>query len=234
MRWWRDPRVHPAMKALLESSRAVQPVSDAVRERVVERARAYVADAPAVLASRAAPLISAPRSWPRIAAAAAAFLALVAAGAVAALRGHVPLQQDVAPRPSSPAVTPPAARAPAVRSPSLPTVEEMAPATEPPATEPLTSPPRPRESYAAELRLLRHANLAYARGDFPGALKALAEHSRRFPKGRLAEERDALRVRSLVGSGRTSEARRAADAFGRRFPRSVLLPRIEAALRAAQ
>jgi hypothetical protein len=85
----------------------------------------------------------------------------------------------------------------------------------------------PRESYAAELGLLQRAQAAYARRDLSGALALAAEHSRRFPDGRLAEEREALRVRSLAASGRGADARRAVAAFARRFPHSVLLPRLQ-------
>jgi hypothetical protein len=53
----------------------------------------------------------------------------------------------------------------------------------------------------------------------------VAEHARQFSHGRLAEEREALRVRSLAGSGRTEDARRATAAFAARVARSVLLPR---------
>ena len=84
----------------------------------------------------------------------------------------------------------------------------------------------PKESYAAELDLLQRAQVAFAGRDFPGALVLVAEHARRFPNGRLAEEREALRVRSLAGSGRADDARRAVAAFANRFPRSVLLPRL--------
>jgi hypothetical protein len=54
-------------------------------------------------------------------------------------------------------------------------------------------------------------------------LSHIAEHARRFKDGRLTEEREALRVKSLAGLGRSDEARRAAAAFRARFPRSVLL-----------
>jgi hypothetical protein len=64
------------------------------------------------------------------------------------------------------------------------------------------------------------------REDFADALPPLTEHARRFKDGTLAEEREALRVKALAGLGRTTEARRAAAAFGARFPRSVLLPAV--------
>ena len=103
-------------------------------------------------------------------------------------------------------------------------------APEPPAA---VKPPRAartanaQESYAAELRLLHRAQVAYAGEDFSAALMLVAEHARRFPNGRLAEEREALRVRSLAGAGRSEDARRATAAFAARFPRSVLLPRLQ-------
>jgi hypothetical protein len=91
-------------------------------------------------------------------------------------------------------------------------------------------PASPQESYAAELKLLNRAQAAYANRDFRGALTLVAEHARRFPNGRLAEEREALRVRSLAASGHPAEARRATAAFAERFPRSVLLPRLRGTL----
>ena len=79
----------------------------------------------------------------------------------------------------------------------------------------------------AEVELLQLAHLAYARRDFRGALALVAEHARRFPRGPLAEECEALRVESLLAAGHAGEARRAGAAFAARFPRSVLLPGIE-------
>jgi len=89
-------------------------------------------------------------------------------------------------------------------------------------------PPRlsPTDASRAELLLLRPARAAVAREDFAAALPPIAEHARRFKDGRLAEEREALRVKALVGLGRTDEARRAAAAFRAHFPHSVLLPAV--------
>jgi len=50
---------------------------------------------------------------------------------------------------------------------------------------------------------------------------------RRFRKGGLVEEREALRVKSLAGLGRHEEARRAAAEFHARFPDSVFLSTFE-------
>jgi hypothetical protein len=124
------------------------------------------------------------------------------------------------------APTPPSAAMPAA-------VSAVPPATEAPATA-VPSPPaslnKARSAQAEpgpdELRLLRQARVAVARQDFAAALPPIAEHARRFKNGRLAEEREALRVRALSGLGRTDDARHAADAFEARFPRSVLLPAV--------
>lgn len=86
------------------------------------------------------------------------------------------------------------------------------------------------DPFAAEIALLQRAESAYTRRDFSGTLTLIAEHARRFPKGHLAEEREALRVQSLVGAERSDEAHRAAAAFAARFPRSVLLPRVSRGL----
>jgi hypothetical protein len=93
-------------------------------------------------------------------------------------------------------------------------------------SQPLQNPAAARKLYAAELALLGRAQSWFGRHDFGRALALVAEHTRRFPNGRLAEEREALRVRALAGAGRTDEARRAASSFAERFPRSVLLPRL--------
>ena len=90
--------------------------------------------------------------------------------------------------------------------------------------------PRPSETYALELALLDRARAALAGGDFSTALVPITEHRRRFPNGRLVEEREALRVKALRGLGREDEARRAATDFRARFPRSVLLPKMTEAV----
>jgi hypothetical protein len=79
------------------------------------------------------------------------------------------------------------------------------------------------EEYERELRILEPARRAFARGDFAAVIAAADEHERMFPSGGLAEERDALRVRALFRQHRDGDARRAAAAFRRRFPHSILL-----------
>ena len=157
-----------------------------------------------------------------------------AAGATAALYVHGPGarargRSDSAPEPGG-------ARRSSPRRAELPAAE-TAPAPQLVSRPKLQRPHRtlsPQESYAAELYLLQRAQSDYASQDFPDALVLVAEHARRFPNGRLAEEREALRVRSLAGAGRGDQARRALAAFAKRFPRSVLLPRLREQARAAE
>lgn len=106
--------------------------------------------------------------------------------------------------------------------PSTPMAADLLPVLAHPPGQPASS------SHAGaartELRLLRQARAAIAREDHAAALPFLAEHVRRFNNGRLAEEREALRVKALAGAGRLDEAQLAAAAFRARFSRSVLLP----------
>jgi len=215
------------LEALLERGRIIPPAPDVVRARAVARARATVA---AATASVPAPAITERGRGLRIALAASVALVLGATGAAAALRGWIPHRPEPTP-PSTAGAVPPVR----VSAPDLPAL----PAVVPDVT-PIGKPERPahaataQESYAAELRLLHRAQAAYTRRDFSDALVLLAEHGRGFPNGRLAEQREALRVRSLAGSGRAEEARHAVAAFARRFPRSVLLQRLQETARTAE
>ncbi len=228
------PMSELSLQALLDSAKEVPRQPQAVRERVLARARA----------TAAAPLpqpVPAPAPRPRLPnymlAPAAAVLGVGIAGVVVALGGGWP---------RSPALPAAAVQSPAVQSPAAanPPSERDAPSDAPapvtPKAEVDTTPgadsarhhgrrqEETQESNDAELRLMRSAHTAYAAHEYANALVLVGEHARRFPSGLLAEEREALRVRCLLGSGHTREAQRAATAFAARFPRSVLLPRIEA------
>jgi len=212
------PQADPELDVLLEDGRVIPRVSEVVRARSLSRARATMA-AMAVIPRE--PLSSVRRRSLTIALAASLAMGVGAAVATAALRGRVP-------SPSQPA--PPAV---------LHTQRPMHTLDVPPSRPSIVPPPavtaRPQrwahpataqESYAAELDLLARAQVAYAAREFADVLARVAEHGRKFPNGRLAEEREALRVRALEGSGRTEEAHRAAATFADRFPRSIMLPRL--------
>jgi hypothetical protein len=219
------PPDDPELGVLLERGRMIPRLPDVVRARSLARARATMAAGATPQPELIHPVR---RRGLLIALAAALALFVVGAGAIAALgirvlKVQVPASSlgpsSVAPArlspPSSPALAPPS--------------EESSVAPQPVSTAKRPHTARPttaQESYAAELNLLHRAQAAYASRDYAGALGTVAEHSRRFPGGRLAEEREALRVRSLASAGRADEARQAATAFADRFPRSVLLPQL--------
>jgi outer membrane protein assembly factor BamD (BamD/ComL family) len=79
------------------------------------------------------------------------------------------------------------------------------------------------QQYAVELSVLDPARRSIALGDYAGAMGAIARHQREYPRGQLAEEREALRVRALWGTGQKASAESAAAVFRKRYPRSGLL-----------
>jgi len=223
--------------AFLKHRRIERAVAPEVRDRVIASARAVIASGGAVPAARPPVPVAATRSFGRgrsavrVALAASFAVAAGAVGAAAALQAR----RD----PTPPALAQPQSVVAAPRVPARSAGRAWAdgPTEEAPAAPAASvmsgKPTRPRrvmarvDPFAAELDLLQHAHAAYTRRDFSTALTLLSEHARRFPKGNLAEQREALRMRSLAGAGRGADAHRAAADFAHRFPRSVLLPRIE-------
>lgn len=196
----------PELDALINREREIPPVSAAQRSRALARARATMAEPQMVAVHSRAP--SRPRWIP-----AAAAVVASAALAAAAYELHTNA------RPTGPGA---AAGSPVVAARLVPT-EVRAP-TQAPAVEQPPPPPAPADNL--ELRLIRQAHAAVVRGDYAAALRPIAEHARRFRDGRMAEEREALRIKVLAALGRTEEARRATASFRTRFPRSVLIPAI--------
>jgi hypothetical protein len=227
----RDPGLEPELEAFLKHRTVERRVPSEIRTRSLARARASLGARPAIsfpVSPHEAPLLAPVASGNRrlrIALAASVAVACIAVGAVAALRaGRAP-----APRAIS-LESPP-------RGPNIPVTSAGSPARETTTADtkprPAANPPHPARTgakadpFTAELELLQRAHSAYTRREFSIALALVTEHARRFPRGRLAEQREALRVRSLLRSGHADEAHRAAAAFAVRFPRSVLLSRVE-------
>jgi hypothetical protein len=216
----------PEIESLLSKERDIERQSAESRARGMARARAALREIPA----------SSWNPWRQRATflVAAALLTAVAAAAVAALRKQPPAADErsstlshasdsrarVAPPPV--ATTEPVPDAPK---------NDVRPA--PPEKSPIVPASRstPSNPDALELGLLQRVRADVARGDFAAALDAIGEHERRFPAGRLREEREALRVKALSGLGKKDEARAAAQKFKSRFPRSVLSASIEEATR---
>jgi hypothetical protein len=175
------------IRALLESERAIQPLAAAVRARAVGRARAALVVG-AIDGARAQ------AEGTPLGRALATCLSVAAALAIGAgtyqLRAHLGERALAASaRPITPRPAAAAADAAAVEAARL----------------------GPRPSFPAvrqEARLLRLARSAMARQDFAAALALLAEHARRFRDGSLAEEREVLRLRAMVGLMLTGEPRR--------------------------
>jgi hypothetical protein len=231
----------PEIERLLAAERKLMPALPEHRARAMARARG-------ALQGRDAAIVR--LSWRRVPATLAATLVLGAA-ALSFAAWRVRHGEDApppsairapAPAPtlvSAVARTPDAAPSPMVEGPargSDATPRAVTDAPAPQLKEDKTAPQRRApevDAYAAELVLLQQARAAVAAARFSAALDSISEHERRFPAGRLREERDALRVKALAGLGRGDDARVAAERFRGRYPRSVLSPGIEAATRRA-
>jgi hypothetical protein len=87
-------------------------------------------------------------------------------------------------------------------------------------------------SWSKERALLDAARRALAADEPQACLAELGKHARAFPSGKLAEEREAMTINALVGVGRYAQAREKAAIFSRRYPRSFLMPSVEAAISA--
>jgi len=220
------------MESLFAVEREIVPVPDEVRNRVLRRARASL---PRTLAVDFVKRAARPRRL-RIGWAAAAAVTLSVFCAIAYYAGYQVKSRNLAAPASAPVpthsvvvltvpVVPPATSAAA--DPKPPPAEPRAAKTK--SAQPAKS---PADVYAMELRVLQPAQQAVARKDFASALAAVAEHQRRFPSGKLAEEREALRVKALLGLGRSEDAQRAGAGFQKRFPRSALVGRMDRMLSA--
>ena len=216
-----DP-LSPDIESLLASERVpvVQPVD--VRHRALVRARAAMSG-----------ISTRPRATARLggfrwgfAGGAILLAATLSAAAIEVHRRAAISASDAAP--ASPPNAEPAPRAVLAR-PDNQASQPADPASGPDAVRAAPSPRAPTvsELYGLELKVLQPAHAAIGRGDFASALAAIADHEHRFPNGQLAEEREAMRVQALTGAHRTEDARRAAAAFRKRFPQSVLLSRMK-------
>jgi len=140
----------------------------------------------------------------------------------------LPEQPSVVYAVESPALEPPSNDQPVVRT------RQHQPASKQTSAKRVESPGSPNAPASEvpdESELIEAAWSALDRDDPEGALAAIGRHQDHYPTGRLAEERDALRVLALAKAGRTDEARERADLFRAEYPRSIHLAAIQAALR---
>jgi len=143
--------------------------------------------------------------------------------------GYYAWQNTQAPEPVA-MVAPPAERPrpAAVEEPPAPApVADVAP-------EPARVAPAPRvepkahsaSALAAELGALDAARSRLAAGDAVSALSLLDDYSRAYPRGRLVLEAEVLRIDALAKSGQMAQAKKRAELFLKRHPKSVLASRV--------
>jgi hypothetical protein len=219
----------PEIAALLDAERQRPDLSDVTQRQMLQRLESALADPPPAPAAA-----SRSQRWrPTL----SGFLVglLVGGGLVGGLWWLMPpVVQPIEP-------PPPISFAPSVAPPSIALV---ALAPRPPSSRAIAAPPsaprhaaRPTQddderdtALAHERALLETARTALARHQRE-VLDLLDRHAREFPRGRLAEERESLWVQALVQAGRADEARARGARFVQRWPRSLLLPVVDAALR---
>jgi hypothetical protein len=145
-------------------------------------------------ASRTPPTVEAPRAT------------AVSLSATPSVAPSTPVDEIDAPPPARD-IEPPRAEPPATPKPvsAGPDHAGAAPSRRALAPE-VPEPPSP--SLATELGLLSQMHEAWRSGDVNAAARAIADHERRFPRGVLAEERDALKAMLAC---RNSDAKRAAQ-----------------------
>ena len=223
------------VEALLAAERELVPQPNEVRERVIERARASLAHntLPSATSSRSA-------RWVGVRVAMAAGVVLTTLCAAAFFAGYRARSGTTEAAPSAPpSIVSQKTSEPSVVVALIPVGSGSSQLTansdavlgaQHPVRQGLYGASKEAievEGYAKELRVLEPARQAVASHDFNTALSSIADHQRTFPSGRLTEEREALRVKALLGLGRTAEAQRAGAAFRSRFPKSSLRGRIE-------
>lgn len=233
----------PDVRALLDAERDVPPVAPAVRERLRARVKETLAHPVPPAPVAAAGTLSTK-------------LVLILGGLALVITAAYLLARPADPRPDSqvetkrttpidvpvaravqrvelgnaiteaPKLTPSPAPTPA---PAPSPAPAPAPTTTPaPAPAPAPTPTAPTQDPTLERRLLDQAQAALAARDVAKALATTREHLTRWPRGALTEEREVLRIRALALSGDEAAAGRAAEAFRRRFPRSIHRPVVDA------
>jgi hypothetical protein len=228
-----SPPWSAAVEALIAYERIVVSKPEIVRARVLARARESLrsADLAGIEPSRASVRIR----WVLFAAAAGVLLTASVAVAL-----QVILRPGVTPTPVGrasqhlPVVPPPseaeASIAPTLAPKTIPAFGDLSTGISTPKTSALShrvNPAGKEHNGIEEIRLLELARQSDARGDYASVLGIADDHERSYRDGRLAEEREVLRVKALVGLGRGDDARHVAARFRRQFPRSVLLQTIE-------
>jgi hypothetical protein len=249
------PLLDEDVEALLAVERRPHGAPSEARARVIGRIEATLFGGPpggggsgappadhATAAGPSAPSPLLPRwipGMPRLAAwLAATFLAGSVVGAAAMARFASPSAPTIVyiDRPAAAAEPPAATKI----GESPPTTEAIAPdvasakalearAPLPPTGAGSARPPA-AAALAEERAVLDVARTALGRGEGQNALLAINEHQRKFPRGALAEEREALGVQALILVNRDGDAIDRAAAFRRHYPGSILAPAVDSVI----
>lgn len=202
------------LEQLLEAERDIDAPLPAQREHLLGRLQPLlvVPAALAVGASTATTAATATQATGGLLKAKLGAVALSAAligGAVGA-SGHAYFAAP-APQPAAPQVAPVLPQAATSQTQTQP--EPTRDVVPPPVASPEANVPEPSAARAprpapggslrAERLLLEAASAALMRGDAESALVALRQHAQRFPKGALAEEREALLARARAAPGKS-------------------------------
>ncbi len=143
-------------------------------------------------------------------------------GYVAWNRLHTPAPAvAAAPANAAPAESRPAAPAPRAEVTEVPVAVEQ-----PTASVKAESKASSASALAAELGALDAVRARLSSGDASGALAKLDEYSRTYPRGRLVLEAEVLRIDALAKSGQHGAAKKRAETFLQRHPKSVLASRV--------
>lgn len=196
----------PRAREILRSGRELNRPTDADRARVDQALRERLGAASLLTEGGKAPPAIRPR-WPFVTS------CMVGAGLVG---GGIFFATRPAPVAISapPAVVSAVAVSSAALPPAVPVEARVPEAPEPrkalalvSSERPMTASARPVEDrLAQEVALLARATSSLHSGRAADALKTLDEYQRRFPNGKLTEERRAARAQALCALGRQSEA----------------------------
>jgi len=221
----------PEARGLVDDGHTVLRPSAGDRARVKSALAARLGGAAFLLPYQAS--AAAPKSllgWSKL----SVKLASVGAGLVVLGAAYYATQPSVEPAPQAPVkpptvtpATPRPAAAPIDTSSPRAQAEREAPAPEP-AVSPVRKLPAP-DPLAEEIAILSKATSALRAGRPGEGLTLLNEHQRKFPNGRLAEERRAARIQALCALGRRTEAEAELTRLAQSSPRSPHLARAQRA-----
>jgi hypothetical protein len=229
-----DRSLEAEARALLLPARTPEAAPAAVKARALRRLELALPIAAGVAAPVAASWLS--RALATRVPAWSLLLSFAAGGAIAVVatrRAPDPPRNagiEIAPPAMSAATAVPSAAAASSEIPPATAIVPTASAT------PSARPPAPSAkarassdgSLEAERAVLDVARTALGRADGANALHATEEHARRFPRGSLAEEREAMSIQALRLLHRDDEAEARLGRFRARFPTSLIRPALEA------